>query len=151
MAAIGRRLRSFTVAAPFALCALAAVQARGDQAADVRAAVEVVGTGLSAGNPAQAMSAFDKSYANYDKLSGYFGGLTSSYQIVNEIDVVDETDSSGESKVTVHWIITLSDLATNFTNRREGDIQVRLISKDGKWKIIDFAPIDIFNPQVTSK
>ena len=97
------------------------------------------------------MSAFDKSCTNYDKLSGYFGGLTSAYQIVNEIDVVDETDSSGESKVTVHWAITLSDRATNFTNRREGDINVRLISKDGKWKIVDFAPIDIFNPQVTSK
>lgn len=151
MAVIGRRPRCFTLAAQFVLCALAALPALGDQAGDIRNAVEVVAAGLSAGNPAQAMSAFDKSYANYDKLSGYFGGLTNSFQIVNEIDVVDETDSAGDSKITVHWIITLSDLATSFTNRREGDINARLISKDGKWKIVDFAPIDIFNPQASSK
>jgi hypothetical protein len=151
MAAIGRRARSFTVAAQLALCALAAVPGRADQAADVRNVLEIVAAGLTGGNPAQAISAFQKSYTNYDKLSGYFGGLTNAYRIVNEIDVVDETDSSGESKVTVHWAITLSDLATNFTNRRETDINVRLISKEGKWKIVDFAPIDIFNPQVTSK
>jgi hypothetical protein len=151
MAVIARRSRSFTVAAQLALFALALGQARGDQAADVRNALEVVAAGLSAGNPAQAMSAFDKSYANYDKLSGYFGGLTNAYQIVNEIDVVDETDSPGDTKVTVHWIITLSDQATSFSNRREGDINVRLISKDGKWRIVEFAPIDIFNPQVSSK
>jgi hypothetical protein len=127
--------------------ALAAVHARADQAADVRSTLEVVATALTSGNPAQAMMAFDKSYANYDKLSSYFGGLTSAFRIVNEIDVVDEEDTAAETKVTVHWTITLSDLGTNYTNRREGDVNARLILKDRKWKIVDFAPISIFDPQ----
>lgn len=139
MAVIGRSALAF--------CVLIAVPAWADQAADVRARFESIATALSAGNPAEAMTPFDKSYANYDKLSNYFRGLTSAFRIVNEIDVVDEEDAPAETKVTVHWTITLSDLATSYTQRREGDINARLVLKGRKWKIVDFAPIAIFDPQ----
>jgi hypothetical protein len=33
------------------------------------------------------------------------------------------------------------------TQRRSGEIHVRLALQDGKWKIVDFSPIDLFNPQ----
>lgn len=127
--------------------ALAVAQLRADQPADIRSAIEIVATGLSAGNPADAISVFDKSYANYDKLSSYFGGLTSAFHIVNEVDVVDENDSEAATTVTVHWTITLSNLATNFSERREADIHAHLVLKERKWKIVDFTPIAIFNPQ----
>lgn len=120
---------------------------RADQSADVRACVQTIATSLSAGNTAQAMTAFDKSYAHYDTLSDYFGGLTSAFQIVNNVDFVDQDDKEGESKLTVHWTITLTDLGSNFTQQRVGDIQVRLVVKGGKWKILEFAPIEVFNPQ----
>ena len=113
----------------------------------MRSQLEVIAAALTAGNPAEAISPFDKSFANYDKLSNYFGGLTSAFQIVNEVDVTDETDSAAETKVTVNWTITLSDLATNYTERRMGEINVRLVRKNGKWKIADFTPINIFDPQ----
>jgi Tfp pilus assembly protein PilW len=129
-------------------CALPlSMAARADQAASVRSAVEEVAVGLSAGNPAEAMTAFDKSYRNYDKLSSYFDGLTSAFRIVNEVDVVAETDAASETKITVHWTITLTDLGTNYTERREGDIDARLVVKERKWKIVDFAPIGVFDPQ----
>jgi hypothetical protein len=128
----------------FALCA---AYTRADQALDVRSQLQAVASALSAGNPAEAMIPFDKSCANYDKLSNYFGALTSAFQIVNEIDVVDEQDAPAETKLTVNWTITLSDLGTNFTERRRGDINVRMELKDGKWKIVDFSPIEIFEPQ----
>lgn len=118
-----------------------------DQASDLRARLGVIATGLTAGNPADAMSPFDKSYADYDKLSNYFGGLTGAFQIVNEVDVIDEQDSATETKAVVHWTITLSDLGSNYTGRRAGDIHVRLVLKDRKWKILDFSPIEIFDPQ----
>ena len=120
---------------------------RADQAADVHSKLAAIATALTAGNPAEAMSPFDKSYLNYEKLSNYFGGLTNAFQIVNEVDVVDEEDSATESKLTVHWTITLSDLGSNYTERRVGDINARLVLKDRKWKIVDFSPIDIFDPQ----
>jgi hypothetical protein len=92
------------------------------------------------------MEPFDKSYANYDKLSGYFQGLTV-FQVDNEVDVTDEDDTSDtETKVTANWSITLTDRSTNRTDHRAADINIRFVLKGRKWKIVDFSPIDIFNP-----
>lgn len=118
-----------------------------DQAADVRAALGTIATGLTAGNPAEAMTPFDKAYSDYDKLSNYFAGLTNAFQVVNNVNVTDEEDTAAESKLTVHWTITLSDLGKNFTQQRAGDINVRMALKGRKWKIVEFAPIDVFDPQ----
>jgi hypothetical protein len=141
MAVIGRRA---VIVASFAFWA-APICA--DQASGVRSQLEAVATALSAGNPAEAMTAFDKSCTNYEKLANYFGGLTSAFQIVNEIDVVDEQDAPAETKLTVNWTITLKDLGSNSTEHRRGDINVRLVLKGRKWKIVDFAPIEIFDPE----
>jgi hypothetical protein len=140
MAAIGHK--ALMIAFAFVVA-----QARADQASDARSQLEVIATALTTGNPAQAMTPFDKSYANYDKLSNYFSGLTGAFQIVNEIDVSDEEDKATETKLTVSWTLTLSDLGTNYTQQRRDDISVRLVLKDRKWKIVDFAPIAIFDPQ----
>jgi hypothetical protein len=121
--------------------------ARADQASEARSQLEVIATALTTGNPVEAMTPFDKSYANYDKLSNYFSGLTNAFQIVNEIDVTGEEDAAAETKLTATWTITLSDLGTHYTEQRRADINARLVLKDRKWKIVDFAPIAIFDPQ----
>jgi hypothetical protein len=118
-----------------------------DEAADVRAQLGAIATALTAGNPAEAMMPFDKSYADYDKLSNYFAGLTNAFQIVNNVSVTDEDDAAAESKLTVHWTLTLSDLGSNATQQREGDIHVRMVLRGRTWKIVEFAPIDVFDPQ----
>jgi hypothetical protein len=120
---------------------------RADQAADVRSQVETIARSLSAGDPAAAIAPFDKSYPQYDKLSDDFGGLTGAFEIVNNVDVADEEDTAAESKLTVHWTITLSDLQSHFTQQRVGDINVRLVLKGRKWKIVDFSPIEVFDPK----
>ncbi len=130
-----------------AMLALFTLSLRADRAADVLARVNYVATSLTAGNAADAMSPFDKSFANYQKLSDYFDGLTNAFQLVNEVDVTDEQDSETETKLTVNWTLTLTDLKTNYTNRRTAELTVRLALKNGKWRITDISPIDLFNPQ----
>ncbi len=119
---------------------------RADRTADVRADLGSIATALSAANPADAMTPFDKSFPDYDKLANYFQGLNA-FQVQNEVDIVDEQDTGTETKLTVDWTLTLTDLGTNSTERRTGEINVRLVSKKGKWKIVDFSPISLFNPQ----
>lgn len=133
-------------AAALLLALAAAPLLRADRAADVRAQISDIATALTAGNPADAMAPFDKSFPNYEKLSNYFQGLNG-FQVDNEVDVIDEQDTDTETKLTVSWTLTLSDLGTDVTERRTGDINVRLVLKDGKWKIVDFSPISLFNPQ----
>lgn len=119
-----------------------------DRGADIRSQISHIATSLAFGNAADALTSFDKSYPNYEKLSDYFQGLAA-FQIENEVDVSDEEDTSDvETKVTISWTLTLTDLATNRTNRRNADINIRFVLERGKWKIVEFAPIDIFSPLV---
>ncbi len=120
---------------------------RADRAADIRAQLSYVATSLTAGNATDAMGPFDKSFSNYNKLSSYFQGLSAAFQVDNEVDVIDEQDMDASSNLTITWTLTLTDLGTDATERRTQDINVRLVLKDGKWKIVDFSPISLFNPQ----
>lgn len=142
MAVTGRKLISAG-----AIVFLSAFPMFGDRAADMRSRISDVATALTAGNPADAIAPFDKSFANYDKLRGYFEGLTSAFQLVNEVDIVDEQDTENETKLTVNWTLTMTDLTNSYTASRSGELNVRLVRNGKKWKISDFSPIDVFDPQ----
>jgi hypothetical protein len=129
-----------------ALVAMFTAPGRADRAADVLTQLNHVATALTDGNALDAMSPFDKSFADYDKLSSYFDGLTSAFQLANEAKVADEQDTETETKLTVDWTLTLTDLGTGYSEQRTGQINIRFILKDGKWKIVNFSPIDLFNP-----
>jgi hypothetical protein len=139
MAAIGRSISTLLLLA-------AAAPLWADQSTDVRAQISQIATALTTGNAADAMTPFDKSFSDYERLRRFFQGLNA-FQVNSEVDVVDEQDTETATTLTVNWTLTLTDLSSNFTERRNGDINVRLIRKDKKWKIVEFSPIDLFDPQ----
>ncbi|HEY3939316.1 MAG TPA: hypothetical protein VGL97_17930 [Bryobacteraceae bacterium] len=141
MAAIGR-----SGAWPVLLLFCHAAIGQTGQSANVRRCIGSVATALTAGDPADAMSNFDKSFSGYEKLNSYFAALTNSFELGNEIDVTDEQDSATETKLTVHWVLSLTGLQNRHAENRSGDLNIRLVRKGGKWKIVDFSPLDLFNP-----
>lgn len=142
MAATGRRSFQFLLllAAGVTLC-------RADQAHDVLQVINRVTTALTANNPADAIAPFDKSFAGYETLAEYFSNLTSSYSISNEADVVDETDSDKETKLTLDWTLTLQNERAGTSEQRRERVQVRLVRKDNRWMIADLSPLKFFAPQ----
>jgi hypothetical protein len=151
MAVIGLRRPSHGRASVCALAAaLLATPLFGDQASDALATVTRVATALSANNPAAAIAQFDPSYSEYDKLKNYFIGLTGAYNITSEISIADEQVSTGAESFRLDWTLTLTHPNTSFSKQRAAEVQVRLIRKKGKWKIVSFSPIDIFNPAASS-
>jgi hypothetical protein len=145
MAAIGRKAVPFALlfAAWFALPAHAVA----DRAADVLRVVNHVATALTDDNAADAMTSFSKSYKDYSKLENYFDGLTSRALLVNEVTVTDEQDSDTETNLVVHWTMDLTDKAdASDTEDRFGDLKIRVVQEDGKWKIVDVSPISFFDP-----
>src|SRR5581483_7019812 len=124
---------------------------RADPAADLRALLSDIAMALTGGNPADAMTPFSKSFADYHKLRDYFTGLTNAFDIVNEVDVTDEEDSPDEIRATIHWSITLSQKGNNSSNQRAADMQVRCVRERGKWRIYGLSPIDVFNPAQAQK
>jgi hypothetical protein len=143
MAAIERSFRSLAIAA---LLSFLAAAARADQAADLRELVMQVSNAISAGNAPDAISAFSKSCKDYDKLQRDFTGLADTYQITNEVNFLDDPTEGDEPEMHVHWTMTLGDAQHTFSTQRAADIAVRFRLEKGKWKIVGFAPIDIFDP-----
>jgi len=139
MAAIGPN-RSLTVASLL-------LAAAGLGAETPRARVSYVASALTAGNTADAMSPFDKSFPAYEKLRGYFSGLTGAFQLTSQLEVTEEQDSSEEATLTLEWTLTLTDAQTGYTTNRNATIHVRLVPKRGKWKIVEFSPIELFDPR----
>jgi hypothetical protein len=129
------------------LVSLVALAAAAFGADTPRARVSYVASALTAGNPADAMSCFDKSFAGYEKLRGYFSGLTSAFQLVNQLEVTEEEDSAAEATLTIEWTLTLSDPQTGYAENRNAAVHARLALKSAKWKIVEFTPIELFDPQ----
>ena len=102
--------------------------------------------GLASGNPSDALTPFDKSAATYNTLENEFIGLTEAYLITSEADVLDEEDSADESKLTLRWVLTLTGKQSDENNRKSAEVHVRLHLQKGKWKIVEFSPVDLFTP-----
>jgi hypothetical protein len=149
MPVIGHRLTSHRTLwiAAVALMNLSALPRDGDRRPSVLATINYVATALAGDNATDAMTRFDKSFAKYTELRDYFSGLTDSSQLVSEVDVTDEQNLGTQSSVTVEWILTLTNKATRQIERRSGKIHIHLRREEGRWKILDFSPIDLFNPQ----
>lgn len=148
MRAIGRRLASGRDVRAAFLSILAVLPMQADRAGDILSTLNRVAAALTAGIASDAMEPFDKSFTGYTKLLEYFSGLTNNSQLVNEIDVVDEqNDSATRSSLTIHWTLTMTDKTSFETRQRSGEIHVRMALEDENWKIVEFAPIDLFNPQ----
>ena len=148
MAAIGRKLTTFSWAVLLSVCAS---PMWADRPGDVRAQVTYVATALASGNPTDALNPFDKAMPDYDKLSEYFAALTSSYDVVSEIEIGDEDDQEKETTVKAAWTLQTSDRVNGSNIRRTFDVTINLKSAKGKWIIFHFTPVEMFNPQIPVK
>jgi hypothetical protein len=149
MAAIGRDIALRT---SFAVCclAVAAIPRSGfaaDASSEAREQITAVAAALSSGDAAAAMSHFSKSLPDYTTVRRYFEGL-SAFQVENQLKITDEEGSDKDFTLTITWDITLTDFGTDRSRRRSGDIHVKLAPVGSKWRIVEFTPVDIFNPQV---
>ncbi len=135
MAAIARKL-AFLLVVPALFAASGSPDALG--------IVNHVATALADGDPADAMSAFDKSFSSYTKLQDYFVALTDAFLITNEADLSDASDDNTE--LTLHWTLTLRGKSNDVSRTRTQDVHVKLAQRDGKWKIVELSPVDFFDP-----
>ena len=142
MAAIARRAVLALFATSFAATA--------DQPRDVLQVIHYVASALADGNPSDAMVPFDKSFSKYAKLRDYFDGLTNAFQISSEVDVTEEQDSDQNTNLTLQWQLTLTDRANNANIHRSAEIHAQVRRVNGKWKIVDFTPVDFFSPDFSS-
>ena len=118
------------------------------QSKAIRQQVGQVATALSSGSPEEALTPFDKSFAGYGRLRDYFTALTNAYNLTNDMEITDEQIVDHEATLTVHWILTLSDLKNGLSETRAADLTVKLSMKKYDWRIVGIAPLEFFNPEL---
>ena len=106
---------------------------------------------MAAGSAADAIVQFDKSFPKYQTLNDYFNGLVNAFYVSNQVEILDEEDAAGETKLSVRWDITLTDRQNEYTDNRSAEISFRLVQNTGKWKIADLEPISLFDPAGNSE
>lgn len=148
MAAIAPDLRRAVPFLGFCLFLFASAnRAAADQPQDILQVVNRVTTALTASEPAEAIAPFDKSFTGYAQLVADFSNLTSAYSISNEADVIDETDTEGDTRITLDWRLTLQNNDLGQSRQRRERVTLHLIRKGKHWTIVDLAPLSFFDPQ----
>jgi len=120
----------------------------GQQSKAIYRQVATVATSLTAGSAAEAMMPFDKSFDGYERLRDDFNALANAYQMVNQIEILDQNIVAGEATLTVHWVLTLSDPVMELGETRTQDVTVKLSFRKYQWRIVGFSPLDLFDPQL---
>ena len=145
MAAIERKPRVLSSALLALL--LITMPCRADRVSDVRARITYVASALASGNPADALSVFDKNLSGYSKLDDYFRALTASFDIVNEVEITDEDDEQDGTTVKANWTLHLSDRTAGSDRQKVYAVTIGLKPVGKKWQIVSFSPVEMFNPQ----
>lgn len=123
-----------------------------DRAQEVMGIIQYVAVALSEGDGADAASPFDKSTPGYEKLTSYFEALTDQSRVHSDVELVEESGSDADSRVTLRWTLQICLQSTGeVLERRVEEVRIRLVptqSKKFRWKIVSLDPVEFFNPIV---
>jgi hypothetical protein len=102
---------------------------------------------LSAGNVALFLKAFDPKMAGYAKLRENVTGLIAQGDVQSLIDPLEDEGDGRRRVAQFHWTLRIQrgPQATSFA-RREQVVQCRVEKQGGKWRIVEWEPIEFFAP-----
>ena len=124
-----------------------------DASRGARAEIIYVASALASGNPTDALRPFNPSCSGYGKLKEYFASLTANFDVVSEVEINDEDPGEDTIVLKGNWSLQVADKASNTNSagpRTSTGFTAKLNRRDGKWTIIEFSPIQMFNPQVAA-
>jgi hypothetical protein len=130
------------------LALLAAAPLRADDPAqEVWEVLASMAAALVDGDPASFLRPIDPGMAGYQDLRTAIYGLLKEWEIQSAIDPVQNTGDAGRRTLEVDWqmhLVSRADLQ-RLTERR-GTVKCGFEKEGKKWKVVSFAPRDLFAP-----
>ena len=137
------------------LGSLAAVL-RADSAQQVWDLFARMAAALSAANPQEFLSAFDKSMPEYQKLGQNVTALVSEFELQSSVDFNKNDGDDRKRTVEADWLLVLRPLdSANFKNahaevmasaQREKVLNCTVTKVGRNWKVAALEPLDFFAP-----
>ena len=107
-------------------------------------------SGLSEENPNQFLDAFDRSMQGYDGLAANVRALIQQVEVMSTIELIDDSGDASRHTMRVDWLLQLrnkDDRASVL--RRQKTVECRFEKQKRKWRVVAFAPLDLFAPPRT--
>jgi hypothetical protein len=111
---------------------------------------------LSAANPQEFLSAFDKAMPGYQKLAGSVTALAAEFEIQSSVEFKKNEGDDQKRQVEADWLLILRPVENvNFklpnvevlaSNRREQVLKCTVEKQGRKWKIEALEPAEFFAP-----
>jgi hypothetical protein len=130
--------------------------ARADSAQQVWDLFGDMAAALSAGNPQQFLTAFNKAMPGYNQLSVDVSALTKEFEIQNSVDFNKNEGDDQKRTVEADWLMTLrpvqdvnlqkSNAEVFASTSREKVLKCTVVKQGRKWRISSLDPADFFAP-----
>ena len=129
---------------------------RADSAQEVWDLFAKMAAALSAANPQEFLTAFDKSMPGYQKLRENVTALISEFELQSSVDFNKDDGDDRKRTVEADWLLILRPLdSANFKNahaevlasaQREQVLKCTVTKEGRKWKVVSLEPLDFFAP-----
>ena len=120
---------------------------RADSEKDARDLVASLADALSAGKVELFLDFFDRGMPDFDKLRFNVAGLTGQSDVSCNVEIASNEGDDSERTLTLDWILTIEPKQDSpGATQRQKTVMCRLKKMGKKWKIVSFAPVDLFAP-----
>lgn len=118
-----------------------------DPARDAAAVITELAASLTAGNVQTFMAPFDRSVAGYDRLREEVTALVRQGQTQSYVEVVRNEGDDHSRTIEATWELRVRrDGDATFAARPEAKVTCKLELRGKKWRIVEFAPVELFAP-----
>jgi hypothetical protein len=118
----------------------------GDPAAEVHAMIEGMHDGLMDGKADAVRAYFDPGMAGFKRLSSDIGALLKESLAPSAIDFISDTGDSKGRDLELDWRMRIRAYSGEWMVERPARVKLRAEKRDGRWRVVSFAPMDFFTP-----
>jgi hypothetical protein len=113
---------------------------------EVHAAIEGMHAAMMDGKADALRAYFDPAMPGFKKLSGDIGALLRESLAPSSIDFLSDTGDGLARALELDWHVQIRAYSGEWSVERDARVSLRTEKRDGRWRIVSFAPMDFFAP-----
>jgi hypothetical protein len=123
-----------------------AAGAADDPAVEVHAVIEGMQAALMDGKADALRAAFDPAMPGFRQLSSDVGLLLKESLAPSAIEFLSDSGDAQTRNLELDWRMEIRAYSGAWTVTRAAHVSVRAAKREGRWRIVSFAPLDFFAP-----
>jgi len=120
--------------------------AEGGPAEEVHAMIEGMQSALMDGKADALRAFFDPAMPGFKRLSSDVGTLLKESVAPSAIEFLSETGDAQARDLELDWRMQIRAYSGDWSVERNARVKLRAAKRDGRWRIVSFAPADFFAP-----